>query len=397
MSSPDYSLPNWPEVRNQFILDHANRANFSGMVIASVPNRVRLAIDEQRRRLDATPWLHLKATLHDEEAKACDAVNAYCEVAADCVALTPGTTIGLALLYGGIRLLPGQEVLTTDHEFSAALRVLSLRSLREGITVRRVRLYEQPEKVTADALVSTLIGSVGPRTRVLAVTWVYSNTGIKLPIARLAGELRQINATRAAAERVLLCVDGVHGFGVEDESFPALGCDFLVSGCHKWICGPRGTGVWCGDARAWPEVVPLVATSSRPDRVGLSFSPGGVQAYEHVWGMEEAFRFLTAIGRSRIQERIHSLAAAVKAGLRRLASVSVVTPMDEALSAGIVCFDVKGIAPDPAVERLLEKQVIATTSSNDAARPGVRHVRVSVSMFNNEEDVETLIRAVASL
>ena len=54
--------------------------------------------------------------------------------------------------------------------------------------------------------------------------------------------------SRPERERVLLCVDGVHGFGVEETSPAELGCDLFAAGCHKWLFGPRGTGLLWGRA-----------------------------------------------------------------------------------------------------------------------------------------------------
>ncbi|MES1206473.1 MAG: aminotransferase class V-fold PLP-dependent enzyme [Pseudomonadota bacterium] len=55
-----------------------------------------------------------------------------------------------------------------------------------------------------------------------------------------------------------MCVDGVHAFGVEQESVGELGCDFLVAGCHKWLFGPRGTGMVWGRADAWNGLAGIV-------------------------------------------------------------------------------------------------------------------------------------------
>src|SRR6185436_8876658 len=185
--------------------------------------------------------------------------------------------------------------------------------------------------------------AVCSHTRVLALTWVYSNTGVKMPIAEIADWLaKDVNAFRAPSDQVLLCVDGVHGFGTEAVSFSQMGCHFLVAGCHKWIYGPRGTGIWCGTKEAWEQYVPISPTSSREQKPGLRNSPGGVHPYEHQWALEEAFRFLLAVGPGDIQSRVHGLASAVKHELASIPGLSVITPMSPTLSSGIVCFDVPG-------------------------------------------------------
>jgi selenocysteine lyase/cysteine desulfurase len=68
----------------------------------------------------------------------------------------------------------------------------------------------------------------------------------------------EINSGREAGREVLLCVDGVHGFGIEDVSFAELGCDFLMAGCHKWLFGPRGTGIIAASRRGLDNISAII-------------------------------------------------------------------------------------------------------------------------------------------
>ncbi len=373
--------------------------NFANMAIASNPLPVRVAMEQHRQMLDAQPWVYLKNSLHVEEARVCAAVADYFGVPDTNVALITGTTLGLALMYGGIRMKPGQEILTSDHEFQRALDVMSSRTERQGTPCRRISLIPDPPSVTTASVMARLKEAVCSHTRVLALTWVYSNSGVKLPISEIANWLStEVNAYRSNGEdKVLLCVDGVHGFGVEGTQFRDLGCDFFVSGCHKWVFGPRGTGIWCGTDLAWKQYAKLVPTSSRMDRLGLSHTPGGVQAYEHFWALEEAFRFLDRVGPDDIADRVHQLTGWLKEKLSKLPKVSVVTPMLREYSAGIICLDIEGVSPDDAVKRLFGKNVVATTSSTDAGRPKAKHLRLSIAMYVTDEEVEKCLDAIASL
>lgn len=389
--------PDWDEVRRQFLPMPAGQVNFASMAIGSTPRAVRDAIAAYRAGLDADPWGYLVKTFAAAERDVCDAASAYFGVAADGVAITTGTTLGASLLYAGLRLLPGQEILTTPHEFSGVLRIFDSRQVRQGTPVRKVPLLMSPATVTAAEILATLQQALRPNTRVLALTWVYSNSGVKLPLPAIAAWLADVNRSRPPAERVLLCVDGVHGFGVEHMSFSQLGCAAFVSGCHKWICGPRGTGIWCGTAAMWNELVALVPTSSSTARLGLGFSPGGVQAYEHQWAMRAAFDFHQWVGPARVESRIRDLASRAKTALAALPGVTLLTPMDPGLSAGIVCFGVAGWTAADAVAALAAKGQILTVSSSDDGHPGARYVRASFAMFNTEDEVDALAAAVASL
>ncbi len=252
----DESLATWAGVRQQFLLGH-DYVHMALMLFASHPRPVREAIERHRRGLDENPVLYLHANF-PIEAEVRVAAAEYVGGRPEEIALTGNTTTGLAMLYGGLPLRPQQEILTTTHDHYVTYESLRLRALHTGAKVRKIPLYTVPERASEDEIVSNLVKGVGPRTRAVAVTWVHSSTGVKLPIRRMADALADINRKRTEADRVLLCVDGVHAFGVEHESMAELGCDFLVAGCHKWLFGPRGTGI------VWGRT--LTDGNSNPDR-----------------------------------------------------------------------------------------------------------------------------------
>ena len=131
---------------------------------------------------------------------------------------------------------------------------LRLRAERTSTPVHTISLYDRSDDVTEEGLAGAVISALTPQTRVVAITWVQSATGVKMPVGRIAQELAHINLNRSEEDQVLLCVDGLHGFGVEDFTVSDLGCDFFIAGCHKWLFGPRGTGLIWGNPRAWRNV-----------------------------------------------------------------------------------------------------------------------------------------------
>src|SRR5207247_2601309 len=175
---------------------------------------------------------------------------------------------------------------------------------RTGASVRAVSLYANPATATEEEITEAVVRALKPRTRVVAVTWVHSCTGVKLPIRRIADALAEINAQRDDGDRALLCVDGVHGIGVDDATMADLGCDFFVAGTHKWVFGPRGTGLVWGKSQAWPAATAIIPTFNRragqiwvkaipPEDIppAALMTPGGFHSFEHRWALGEAFRF----------------------------------------------------------------------------------------------------------
>jgi isopenicillin-N epimerase len=201
-------------------------------------------------------------------------------------------------------------------------------------------------------------------------------------------------------------VDGVHGLGVDDLSVAGLGCDFFVAGCHKWLFGPRGTGLVWGKRDAWPAASPTIPTfDSRAlgewldapsyehwwtnyaavyDRMPMAaaMTPGGFHSFEHRWALDRAFRFHQEIGTSNVAERIHGLNRRLKVGLAEMSHVRLHTPIEDELSSGIVCFEVDGLSPTEVVERLAERGIIASESPYHTS-----YARLAPSLLTSSEDV----------
>jgi selenocysteine lyase/cysteine desulfurase len=395
--APPRDLRTWQGVRAQWRLDPARR-NLSTFLLASNPAPVREAIARHRARLDANPRGYLDAAEGRLDGAVLDAAAAYLAVRRDEIALTDSTTMGLGLVYTGFRLRAEDEVVTSVHDFYATHESLRFAAERTGATVRRIGLYAKPAQATEDEIVVNVERALTARTRLVALTWVHSSTGVKLPVRAIS------RAVRTRAPNALLAIDGVHGVGVEDERPATLGCDILVSGAHKWLFGPRGTGFVWASPRAWAQVRPTIPsfdgrayggwlTGTRSDvPPGPLMTPGGYKAFEHRWALADAFRFHLAIGRGRVAARTHALGRRLAEGLAETAGIRLVTPRAPALSGGLVCFEVAGRDARDVVRALGARRVVATVTPY---REG--YVRLGPSIANSEVDVDAAIAAVRAI
>jgi selenocysteine lyase/cysteine desulfurase len=191
---------------------------------------------------------------------------------------------------------------------------------------------------------------------------------------------------------VLLCVDGVHGVGAENATVGSLGCDFLVSGCHKWLFGPRGTGLVWGKPAAWSSVTATIPTFSNTGTAGAEMTPGGFHSFEHRWALAEAFRFHQRMGKDRVAARIHMLARRLKRGLEELGHVTLHTPAADSLSAGIVCFEVDRLSPDAVVSALARRRIVATVTPYSPP-----YARLAPAVFNTSAEIDAAVAALAAL
>ena len=404
------NLKDWAAIRREFNLS-PDFIHLGLFYLTSHPRVVREAIEEYRRRLDINPFITVEHALFESEQenlplRATRALANYTGTSSDDFALTSNTTMGLALIYHGLPLKAGDEVLTTTHEHYVHHEAIRLATERTGATWRAIPLFESYDSISADDMVERIRKAIRPATKVVGVTWVHSSSGLKVPIKRIADGIAQVNATRSEGNRVLLVVDGVHGLGVEHPNLKALGCDVFAAGTHKWIFGPRGTGFVWARPQVWASMRPMIPTFSSfdvfeawekgelpkgPARASW-FTPGGFFPFEHQWAVPAAIDFHQKIGPARITERIHDLNGRFKEGLTTMKHVTVLTPRSAELSAGMVCFDVKGMKPAEVTKRLLAKKIIATTTPYAVSYP-----RVAFGITSNADEVNRTLEAVKSL
>jgi selenocysteine lyase/cysteine desulfurase len=409
--TPLYPNPgDWQAVREQFDLD-PQYIHLGLFYLASHPRPVRAAIERFRKQLDRNPFLTVERGMFEEKEHnfyndVTAALARYTGGAAEDIALTSNTTTGLSLIYHGLPLKSADEILTTDQDHYVHHESIRLAAERMGATWRKIPIFDSYDSISADEIVDRIRKGIGPQTRVVGITWVHSSSGLRMPVRRIADAISELNAARRAENRVLLVVDGVHGFGVEDPAITALGADAFVAGLHKWIFAPRGTGFVWAKPEVWASMRPLIPTFQTLDLFvawteehppagpahAAMFSPGGFQAYEHHWAVPAAIEFHERIGPARITQRIHALNAQLREGLSRMSHVVVYTPAESELNAGLVCFDVKGVKAGETVKRLLSRKIIASTTPYR-----VPLSRFSCGIMNTPAEVETALRAVRAM
>jgi len=391
------SNADWNLVRRQFALDE-ELVHMACFLLSSHPKAVSMAINKYRSELDSNPAQFLMENDHELELAVLQSAARYINDVPENVALIRSTTEGLATLFNGISIGPGQEVLTSTHDHYAMFRSLQFSAERNGASIKRIGLYDQynPTSASSDEIVNRIKNNLTTKTRVVALTWVHSSSGIKLPIHEIAQVVAQANRGRSEKDRALLCVDGVHGFGVENIDIQHMGCDFFIAGTHKWIFGPRGTGILWGKNDAWAHLEPTVPTfdfnaflqwmkflPESPIPGAIRMTPGGTHAYEHRWAINEAFDFHLEIGKARIAERIHLLNTQLKEGMAKIKGVNLKTPIDSQLSSGITAFEIEGLGPRDGVKTFREHNIIASQSPY-----AITYTRLTPGIINSEADVD---------
>ncbi|AZF47562.1 MULTISPECIES: aminotransferase class V-fold PLP-dependent enzyme [unclassified Pseudomonas] len=376
----------WAGLKQLFEQD-PDYLHFSNFLVASHPRPVREAIERYRAQIDRNPGLAMDWDLQEtwkREGQVREWAGRYLNATPPQIALTGSTSEGLAMIYGGIQVRADQEILTTEHEHYATQNVLDFRVRKESTRVRRIRLFDSASRVSVDEVLGNIQRNIRPNTRVLGMTWVQSGSGVKLPIGEIGQLVDEHNRHRDDNDRILYVVDGVHGFGVEDLDFPGMHCDFFIAGTHKWMFGPRGTGLVCARDPQNRYVTPMVPTFSEDKDFATTMTPGGYHAFEHRWAADEAFKLHLQLGKAPVQARIHALNTELKEQLLAHRQIELVTPCSPELSAGFTFFRVKGQDSDAVAAHMRQNRVVIDAVDRDVGPV----IRTAPGLLNSSAEIQ---------
>jgi isopenicillin-N epimerase len=194
------------------------------------PTPVLAAQREWQDRLEREPVRFLARELDGHLGDVREAIGGFVGADPDDLALIANATGGVNAVLRSLRFEPGDEIVTTDHEYNAVLNVVRHVAARDGAVPRIVAL-PFPD-VEAEDIVRRLVGAVTPRTRLAVVSHVTSPTALVLPIERIVAAVSGLG--------VDVLVDGAHAPGIIPLDLDRLGAAYYAANLHKWVCAPKG-------------------------------------------------------------------------------------------------------------------------------------------------------------
>jgi isopenicillin-N epimerase len=313
-----------------------------------------------QRELERQPVEFLARRFGELTAGARAALADFVGARADELVFVPNATAGLNAVIRSLRLEPGDEVVTTRHEYGAVTRTWEV----AGATLVAV----EPDEVVA---------AIGPRTKAVSVSHVTSPTALVLPVEEIC---------RAAREAgVLAIVDGAHVPGQIPLDLGALGADVYAGNCHKWLSAPKGAGfLWAREEHhGWIE--PGVVSWGYDEGFAARHGWQGTRDPAAALAVPAAIEAHLELERAGELERCRRLAASFH---DRLPPVGR-TPAPQMWSSELATADPHGLQ-----RRLWEEHRIEVVVT---AWEGRSLLRVSIAPYNRPEDVERLLAALEGL
>lgn len=343
-----------------------------------------------QRELERQPVEFLGRRFADLMREARTALAAYLHTGADNLVYVPNATTALNIVARGLRLNPGNEILTTDHEYGAIDRMWRFLCRKTGAVYRPVHV---PLPVTtAEALVERLWTAVTPQTRVLFFSHITSPTALVLPVRELCRRAREAG--------LLSIVDGAHALGQIPLDLEAIGADFYTANAHKWLCAPKGSAFLYARPGPQASVEPLVV--SWGDQ-GSALS-GSAFLDEQQWtgtrdiaaylAVPAAIRFCAEHHWDDVRVRCHALARHARNAIAALTGLPPICP-DSADWYGQMTTVPLPRCDGPRLQAGLYDRFRVEVPVMEWG--GRQYLRVSIQAYNTLGDVERLIEGLREI
>jgi isopenicillin-N epimerase len=238
-----------PDLRPSFLLDpdvvYLNHGSFG-----ACPKPVFDAYQSLQRQLEREPVQFLAVHAADLLQTARSSLAEFVGCPPDDVVYFPNPTTAINMVARSLDLQPADEILTTDHEYGAMDRTWRFICGETGAV--HVRASIPLPLPSTDEIVERIWGRVSPRTRIVFLSHITSQTAVTFPV--------DVICERAREAGIISIIDGAHAPGQIPLDLSTLGADIYTGACHKWLCAPKGSAFLYARPGIQPMLKPLVVS-----------------------------------------------------------------------------------------------------------------------------------------
>lgn len=385
----DAGYDDWDYLRKHFSLPE-DYHYFNTAGIGAVPVRVREQVAQHWDKTETYPkpghdqssWIAVKMAVS----------NSIGVSKPSNIALSNSTTEGINILLNGFPWLAGDEIISSTHEHPALHAPLINISQRKGV---KLRLFE-PDLIEGMNNIHRIFNLATSRTRLIFVSLITCTTGQWLPIEEIVNE--------AHKRGILVALDGAQATGGRVLRMTDWDVDFYTSGGQKWLLGPKRTGLFYLKEEHLDLVRPTTvgAYSERSYDIINNEIAWAVDAtrYEYAtqneslfFGLKNSVNFLSELGYDEIRNHNEKLAEKLYHSLSEIKDVYLISPDQEGFRTSIISFGLKSMD----YRDLAKKLGSAGFRVRLVFEAGLQAVRVSIHIYNSEDEIDALIAEVNAL
>ena len=255
------------------------------------------AAEECRRRIERQPTRFMREELTPQIRESAQNLGRFVGADGEDIVFVDNATTGVNAILRSLVLLPGDEIVTTDHCYGAVLRTLEFVAERAGARIHYARV-PFPVRDPGDAT-EAIVEKLSPRTRLVVLDHVTSPTAVKLPLADIIEECQD--------RGIPVLVDGAHAPGMLHLKLNELGATWYVGNAHKWLGTPRGCGFIWTDPDRQHSLRPTTISHFIGEGYTPAFDWPGTKDFTPYLSIQDAIDFRVGWGEKEIYQYCRTL------------------------------------------------------------------------------------------
>ncbi len=290
---------------------------------------------------------------------------------------------GINRVARSLPLRPGDEILTTNHEYGAMNFTWDYVCQKTGAHYIQ---HPVPLPVTdAAALVESLWSAVTSRTRVIFISHITSPTALILPVAEVCRRAREAG--------IWTVIDGAHVPGQIPLDLTALNADFYSGNCHKWLGAPKGAGFLYARHDLQSMIEPSVVSWGWQEQYGFvdRHQWQGTRDIAAYLSVPAAIAFQQEHDWDTVRAECHALASEARNRMAELTGIEPIAPDSPDWFAQMVTVPLPEGDAAVVKQRLYDEFCVEVPAVTWQNHP---FIRVSFQGYNTANDLEQLLTAV---
>jgi isopenicillin-N epimerase len=379
-------------LRDLFLLDKniifLNHGSFG-----ACPRPIFRMYQSWQKRLEKQPVKFLGTELNELLFSARKILGSYIKVPAEDIVFIPNATHGVNIIARSIKLSPGDEVLSTDHEYGACDFTWQFNCRNLGAIYKK-QAIDLPVK-SSEEIMEKFWQGVTPYTKLIFISHITSPTSLQLPI--------ELICKRAQNSGILTVIDGAHAPGQIPLNLSVLGADFYTGNCHKWMMSPKGAGFLYARPKVQSQIEPLIVSWGYQSQDKAPKESTFID-YLQWTGTHDPAAYLTVPAAINFMEEYHWLDVQVechnllRSAIQRICDrnrMTPICPLDSSL------YHQMGTIPIPNLRDINELKT-RLLSDYKIEIPclewnGRHFIRLSLQGYNTDTEINLLIHALSIL
>lgn len=376
----------WTQLRDQFYL-HKDRIYFNTGTMGPSPKMVVHALNELTIEFETAGEIKHELAIETNEKLA---AFLNCELSE--IAITRNATESINSIARSLPLAKGDEVIMTKDEHVGGSQIWVALMKEKGITVKLIDLDYSGENNF-----ELFKKSISDRTKVVIFSHVTCTTGMVLPAKEIAAYCRSKN--------IYTCIDGAQAVGMIEVNLKEINPDFYAGSGHKWLLGPKGTGILYINKTLLPKLNPVYAGANCADKYDLltqeiEFAQTarreeyGTRNTALTLALGKSIDFINQTGFQKIVQRTRDLATLLKSELVKNEKVEILTPLNNNYAAAMVTFRIQGKEYHSLLNQIQHEFPFRLRGIYENK---LNALRICCSVVNNEDEIKQLVSAVGKL